>query len=278
MGSMKAPDLQALTAYMSTLGQSDDDLRRVGLYRYLGESGRLADEVGAGVGEGAVVQAGWDAYASLRTHLDRGRATFVARCGSCHEDGVGAHTTERMVRLDEVGRFFAPTVYQRELQAIRATFLRDLYWTQHRGLLSDGHVRNLTDLVDPDRCTEGSALYDSYYTLHVPSDPGSAGRDFPATYPATGRRGDVFRVTKSVSTAADDTGAKRNRFIERHKYFVTVPWDSSAYYWDYQKMRREYGPAELGTAGPIGMPAAPHPWCAGSEAEVEDLVQYLLTL
>jgi mono/diheme cytochrome c family protein len=278
MGSMKAPDLQALTAYMSTLGQSDDDLRRVGLYRYLGESGRLADEVGAGVGEGAFVQAGWDAYASLRTHLDRGRATFVARCGSCHEDGVGAHTTERMVRLDEVGRFFAPTVYQRELQAIRATFLRDLYWTQHRGLLSDGHVRNLTDLVDPDRCTEGSALYDSYYTLHVPSDPGSAGRDFPATYPATGRRGDVFRVTKSVSTAADDTGAKRNRFIERHKYFVTVPWDSSAYYWDYQKMRREYGPAELGTAGPIGMPAAPHPWCAGSEAEVEDLVQYLLTL
>jgi mono/diheme cytochrome c family protein len=278
MGSMNAPDLQALTAYMSTLSQDDDDLRRVGLYRTLVDTGRLVDEVGTGVSEGDFVQRGWDAFPVLRAHIDRGRQTFLDRCGSCHEDVLGAHTTERMVRLDEVGHFFAPTVYQREQQSIRATFLRDLYWTQHRGLLSDGHVRNLTDLVDPDRCTEGTALYDAYYTLHAPSDPGPAGPDFPVPYPAATRRGDVFRVPRSVSSAADDTGAKRNRFIERHRYFVTVPWDPNFYYWDYQKLRREYGPAELGTAAPIGMPAAPHPWCAGRQEDVEDLVQYLLTL
>jgi len=42
-------------------------------------------------------------------------------------------------------------------------------------------------------------------------------------------------------------------------------------------MRAEYGPDEIGAPGPIGMPAAPHPWCAGSQAEVDDLVLYLLT-
>jgi hypothetical protein len=66
--------------------------------------------------------------------------------------------------------------------------------------------------------------------------------------------------------------------VERHRYFTTVPWDPTHYYWDYQAMRREYGPTELGTNQPIGMPAAPHPWCAGSAAEVDDLVLYLLTL
>ena len=45
-------------------------------------------------------------------------------------------------------RFFAPTDYQKERQAISTTWLRDLYFVQHRGLLSDGHVRNLEDLVD----------------------------------------------------------------------------------------------------------------------------------
>jgi len=35
-------------------------------------------------------------------------------------------------------------------------------------------------------------------------------------------------------------------------------------------MRAEYGL--------IGMPAAPHPWCAQSQADVAALVQYVLTL
>ncbi|HVK77411.1 MAG TPA: hypothetical protein VM734_29090 [Kofleriaceae bacterium] len=276
MGSMRAPDLQALTAYMTTLDQDDVELRRVGLHRWLAWQGRLADVDGAG--EGAFVASGWEAYPALAARIERGRATFDARCGSCHRDQLGAHTGEQMVRLDQVGRFFAPTIYQKEMQAIRATFLRDLYWVQHRGLLTDGHVRNLRDLVDPARCTPGTPLYDAYYTLHPPRDPGPAGPDFPAAYPATGRRGDVFRIPRARSTAPDDTAARRNRFIERHRYFVTVPWDPDHYYWDFQKLRREYGPAELGTAAPIGLPAAPHPWCAGSAAEVDDLVIYLLTL
>jgi hypothetical protein len=183
-----------------------------------------------------------------------------------------------MVRLDQVGRFFAPTIYQKEMQSIRATFLRDLYWVQHRGLLTDGHVRNLRDLVDPARCTTGTPLHAQYYTLHPPQDPGPAGPDFPAAYPTTGRRGDVFRVTRATSNFPDDDAARANRFIERHRYFVTVPWDKDHYYWDYQKLRNEYGPAELGTAKPIGMPAAPHPWCASAPDEIADLVAYLLTL
>ncbi len=35
---------------------------------------------------------------------------------------------------------------------------------------------------------------------------------------------------------------------------------------------------ELGSAAPIGMPAAPHPWCAGSQEEIPDLLLFLMTL
>ena len=276
VGSMKADWLKALTAYMSTLDGNDTDLRRVGVYRQLAWDGRLT-EIG-NISEGAFVQHGPAAYPQVAARLERGKATFTRACGSCHSDAVGAHTNERMIRLDQVGRFFQPTIYQKDMQATRATFLRDLYWTQHRGLLTDGHVRNLRDLVDPARCTEGTPLYDRYYTLHAPQDPGPAGPDFPSAYPVSYRRGDVFRVKRAQSTAADDAGARQNRFIERYRYFVRVPWDSEHYYWDYQKMRREYGPTELGTAAPIGLPAAPHPWCASSQAEVDDLVLFLTSL
>jgi mono/diheme cytochrome c family protein len=278
MGSMGTASLQALTAYMTTLDQYDDELRRVGMYRWLKEKGLLSSEVATGVGEGQFVQSGWSAYPTLASHIVNGKAIFATRCGSCHADGVGANTTEVMVRLDQVGRFFAPTVYQKQMQSIRATFLRDLYWTQHRGLLSDGHVRNLHDLVDPARCTQGSALYNAYYTLHAPQDPGSPGTDFPAPYPTTYRRGDVFRVPVAPSLFAGDAGDQRNRFIERHRYFTKVPWDAQNYYWDYQKMRASWGPAELGTVDPVGLPATPHPWCAGAASEVDDLIHYLLTL
>ncbi len=273
MGAMLSEELQAFTAYMSTLDQYDDDLRNVGLYRWLDYEDRLDCEVGEDVGEGEFVQNGWQSYPTLVEHVDAGRAIFEARCASCHEDGVGAHTNERMIRLDEVGRFFTPTIFQKQVQSIRATYLRDLYWVQHRGLLTDGHVRNLRDLVHPDRCTEGTDLYDRYYTLHPPEDPGPAGPDFPEPYPSTYRRGDVFRVPRESSPDSPS-----NRFIERHRYFTTVPWDPDHYYWDYQKMRAEYGPYEMGTPQPIGMPAAPHPWCVCDEGEVDDLIHYLLTL
>ncbi|MHC5109622.1 MAG: hypothetical protein ACYTHJ_07065 [Planctomycetota bacterium] len=276
-GSMSAEWLQALTAYMTTLDASDDDLRNIGLYRWLSDQDLLREQAGE-VSEGQFVEATWQAYPGVVAAVDRGQALFARDCASCHSDDLGTHSNEQMVRLDEVGRFFAPTIYQREVQAIRTSFLRNLYWVEHRGLLSDGHVRNLEDLVDPDRCTPGSSLHDSYYTLHEPVVPALGGPDHPEPVPAYNRKADVFRVPRSPSSSPDDTGARRNRFIERHKYFVEVPWDSEFYYWDYQKMRAEYGPDEMGTPGPIGMPVAPHPWCAQTREDVPALVQYLLTL
>ena len=278
-GAMSKEWLEALTAYMTTLDQDDDDLRNVGLYRWLKYSNKLSAQTGnAQLSEGEFVQSGWQQYADVSAAVNRGKATYERDCSSCHSDGVGANTNEKMVRLDEVGRFFTPTIYQKETESVRATFLRDLYWTQHRGLLSDGHVRNLEDLVSPQRCTPGSNLYNNYYTLHAPVRPDAGGPDHVTPFPDLNRKGDVFRVPKSKYLTKLDKGYKRNLFIERHKYFVSVPWDKDHYYWDYQKMRAEYGPDEMGTTEPIGMPAAPHPWCAQNSAEVDDLVQYLLTL
>lgn len=58
---------------------------------------------------------------------------------------------------------------------------------------------------------------------------------------------------------------------------MKVDWDAGNYYWDYQKMRREYDPGERGTAQPIGLPAAPHPWCTAGSADVDNTVPYVLT-
>ena len=278
-GSMMKQPLQALTAYMTVLDEGDDDLRNVGLYRWLKHNGLLAAQTGnSNLSEGEFVQNGWQAYPGVVSAVNQGQSSFNNACGQCHSDTLGAHTDENMLPLDQVGHFFTPSVYQQHTQSIRVTFLRDLYWVQHRGLLTDGHVRNLEDLVHPDRCNEGTDLYNQYYTLHPPANPALGGPDFPEPYPAENRKGDVFRVPKSVSAAEGDTAQQRNAFIERHKYFVEVPWDSEHYYWDYQKMRAEYGPDELGSPSAIGMPAAPHPWCADSSAEVQNMVQYVLTL
>ena len=279
MGSMRAEDLKALTAYMTTLGGDDKDLRNVGIYRWLKAKGKLGTQTGnAALTEGQFVQSGWQSYPGVAATVNQGKTAYTRDCASCHSDKLGAHTNERMFRLDQVGRFFAPTIYQKDQQSIRATFLRDMYWVQSRGLLSDGHVRNIEDLVNPDRCTEGTGLYNQYYTLHSAVRPELGSPDQPAAWPDLNRKGDVFRVYKNVEYSTTDPSTKRNRFIERHKYFVTVSWDNGHYYWDYQKMRREYGPAEMGTAQPIGMPAAPHPWCAANGGDVDDLTQYVLTL
>src|SRR5690606_14869551 len=130
--------------------------------------------------------------AGVSAAVNRGKATYERDCSSCHADALGAHTNEKMLRLDEVGRFFTPTIYQKETQSIRVSFLRDLYWTQHRGLLSDGHVRNLEDLVSPDRCSPGTALYNNYYTLHAPVRPAAGGPDHVLPYPDLNRKGDAF--------------------------------------------------------------------------------------
>lgn len=279
MGAMDATSLKALTAYMSTLDENDDDLRHAGLYRWLKAGGALAAQTGSSAtSEGRFVQTGWQNYPGVVTAVNQGKAAFDQACASCHSDQVGAHTNERMIPLNEVGRFFAPTDFQAKRQAIRATYLRNLYWVSSRGLLSDGHVRNLEDLVHPDRCDEGSALYKQYYTLHPSVRPAPGTPDQPTPAPDLNRKGDVFRVPKAKpSNLLDLTAYARNRFVERHKYFANPSWDSAYYYWDFQKMRREYGP-EMGAPGPIGMPATPHPWCAQSAADVSKLVQYLLTL
>ncbi|HEX4869854.1 MAG TPA: hypothetical protein VFV15_03905 [Moraxellaceae bacterium] len=278
MGSMKAADLKALTAYMTTLDADDNDLINAGLYRWLKSRGKLAAQTGnATLSEGQFVQAGWKSFPGVVAEVNKGKAAYDRDCGSCHNDNVGANSNERMFRLDQVGRFFAPTIYQKDQQSIRAAYLRDMYWTQSRGLLSDGHVRNLEDLVNPDRCTEGSALYNQYYTIHPAVRPAPGTPDQPTPFPDLNRKGDVFRVYRNTEYSATDPSTQRNRFIERHKYFVKVDWDKDNYYWDYQKMRREYGPGELGTAAPIGLPAAPHPWCSASSADIDSTVQYVLT-
>ncbi|MEE4250965.1 MAG: hypothetical protein V2I38_10275, partial [Alcanivoracaceae bacterium] len=121
--------------------------------------------------EGQFLAQGWQSYPPLVAAVNRGKQTFDRDCSSCHSDGLGANTNEKMIRLDEVGRFFEPTIYHQETQSIRATFLRDMYWVQSRGLLSDGHVRNMEDLVSPARCDTNSDLYKQYYALHPPVRP-----------------------------------------------------------------------------------------------------------
>ncbi|MBI3382544.1 MAG: hypothetical protein HY019_11110 [Aquabacterium sp.] len=278
MGSMDATSLKALTAYMSTLDENDGDLRNVGLYRWLKSSGKLAQTGSTSTSEGSFVQSGWQSYPLVAASVAAGKASYDQACASCHSDKLGANTNERMIPLNQVGRFFAPTGFQVKQQSIRATYLRDLYWVTSRGLLSDGHVRNLEDLVNPDRCSEGSALYNQYYTLHAPVRPVPGSADQPTPMPDLNRKGDVFRVPKAKQASIfDGTSPARNLFVERHKYFTVPAFDANNYYWDFQKMRREFGP-EMGAAAPIGMPATPHPWCAKSGAEVANLVQYLLTL
>ncbi|MGQ0598667.1 hypothetical protein [Aquabacterium sp.] len=278
MGSMDATSLKALTAYMSTLDENDVDLRNVGLYRWLKSSGKLAQTGSTSTSEGSFVQSGWQNYPLVAASVAAGKASYDQACASCHSDKLGANTNERMIPLNQVGRFFAPTDFQVKQQSIRATYLRDLYWVTSRGLLSDGHVRNLEDLVNPDRCSEGSALYKQYYTLHAPVRPVPGTADQPTPMPDLNRKGDVFRVPKAKQASIfDGTSPARNLFVERHKYFTVPSFDTANYYWDFQKMRREFGP-EMGAAAPIGMPATPHPWCAKSGAEVANLVQYLLTL
>lgn len=278
LGSTDEKSLKALTAYMTTLDQDDDDLRNVGLYRWLKSNGKLAQTGSTSTTEGAFVQKGWAGYPQVAAQVAAGKASFDVACASCHSDKLGANTNERMIPLNQVGRFFAPTDFQRKQQSIRATFLRNLYWVSSRGLLSDGHVRNLEDLVSPDRCNENSALYKQYYTLHSPARPAPGTADQPTPAPDLNRKGDVFRVYKAKATSIlDVTYKKRNRFVERHKYFVSVAGDADYYYWDFQKLRREYGP-EMGASGPIGLPATPHPWCAKAAGDVPAMVQYMLTL
>ena len=76
-------------------------------------------------------------------------------------------------------------------------------------------------------------------------------------------------------------------FVSRHAYFTKG--DDGYYYWDYQKMRLQYGILEYGLDPAKaqdrerigGLPAALHPWCmpdGSPQADIDDLVAFLLTL
>ena len=210
---------------------------------------------------------------------------------------------------EPTGRFFSPTVWQRSTQSIRTAILENLFWVQRRGLLSDGHIvgtapdnmDGLELLVRPDRCqaplnadgsvdlARASNIYKRLYTIRQ-------GTDHSFRIPSTGMRFELYTRFGEKPGVAEQTPAPESdrtvtkpeaRFVERHAYFTKL--DDSYYYWDYQKMRREYGILEFGldpkdpqNASRIGgLPTAPHPWClptGSSQTDIEDLVMFLLTL
>jgi hypothetical protein len=255
-------------------------------------------------------------FPELARHIVTGSQVFAGSCQRCHAAAnVGTWTNEDMQPIsaaggaEPVGRFFSPTTWQRQVQSIRTAILQNLFWVQRRGLLSDGHVvgsapdnmDGLETLVDPARCqaplnADGSVdldhatgLYRRLYTIHQ-------GADHSFRIPSAGMRfeyntrfGDPAYMMKQVVAAKPDrvVTEPEGRLVERHAYFTKL--DDGYYYWDYQKMRREYGKLEFGLnpADPAqrqrmgGLPAAPHPWClpaGASRQTIDDLVTFLLTL
>jgi len=246
MGAMRAEELAAFTAYMSSLDSDETMLRNLGIYRWLKKNGAL-DEVNL-VSEGEFMTTGYAAYPRFASRIENGKRAFQRNCQSCHAQNFDTWTDENMIRLTEVGTYFSPSLFHRQTQSIRTSVLRNLYWAEPRGFMHDGHIKNLRDTVDPDRCREGSTLYNRYYTMNE----------------------HTFRVPKGT--------AAQERFTRRHAYFVDAPFDQKNLYWDYQAMRKNFGPRELGLKQPVALPAMPHPWCADNASDVEDLVRYLLTL
>jgi hypothetical protein len=100
---------------------------------------------------------------------------------------------------------------------------------------------------------------------------------------------DKTGVLQQIAAANADRQVREeeDRLVARHAYFTKM--DDGYYYWDYQKLRREYGILEFGLnpndpksrARIGGLPAAPHPWCmpdGSSQPDIDDLVVFLLTL
>jgi hypothetical protein len=255
-------------------------------------------------------------FPSLAARIVHGAQLFKGSCARCHSPGnAGLWTNEDMHPIsaaggsEPTGRYFSPTVWQRSTQSIRTAILENLFWVQRRGLLSDGHVLGdapdnmdgLELLVHPDRClaplnadasvdlTRASALYKRLYTIQRGADQSfripSAGMQFEL-YTRFGDKPGVARQGPAPKQGLLVTEAEA-RFVERHAYFTQL--NDGYYYWDYQKMRREYGilefrlnpnnPQDASRIG--GLPAAPHPWClpaGSSQTEIDDLVIFLLTL
>jgi hypothetical protein len=266
--------------------------------------------------DGALADPFGKEFSKLAGRLVHGAQLFKANCARCHSPGnAGMWTNEDMHPIsaaggtEPTGRFFSPTVWQRSTQSIRTAILENLFWVQRRGLLSDGHIvgtapdnmGGLELLVHPDRCqaplnADGSVdlerasnLYKRLYTIRQ-------GADHTFRIPSAGMRFELYtRFGEKPGVAAQAPAPKPDRivtepearFVERHGYFTKL--DDGYYYWDYQKMRREYGIVEFGldpkdprNASRIGgLPAAPHPWClpmGSAQVDIDDLVIFLLTL
>lgn len=246
VGAMHSASLMALTAYMTTLDDNNGVLQSLGIYRWLQQNGHL-DEVN-GATEGQFMQSGPSSYPGLSAHIASGKQIYSNSCASCHANNFGTWTDENMLPVTQVGTYFSPTMYERKAQSVRTSILHNLFWVEPRGLLHDGHVKSLEDLVNADRCTEGSDLYNRYYTLNP----------------------NTFHIPKG--------NAAQENALRNQAYFVDVPWDKTNLYWDYQGMRQAFGPTEFGTSAPVSLPATPHPWCVPDNSQINDLVQYLLTL
>jgi len=256
-------------------------------------------------------------FPNLVGHILHGARLYQASCARCHSPGnAGLWTNEDMHPIsaaggnEPTGRFFSPTIWQRRTQAIRTAILENLFWVQRRGLLSDGHiVTNAPDNMDgldlvvrPDRCqaptnpdgsvdlSRASDLYKRLYTIQQ-------GVDHTFRIPSAGMRFEFYTRLRNdkpgvlQQIVAPDVNRRvsveEDRFVARHAYFTRM--DDGYYYWDYQKMRRNYGILEYGLdprnpqdrARIGGLPAAPHPWCmpdGSSQADIDDLVVFLLTL
>jgi hypothetical protein len=256
-------------------------------------------------------------FSGLQQHIAHGATLFKDSCARCHVPGnADLWTNEDMQPIsaaggnDPVGRFFSPTLWQRRTQAIRTAILENLFWVQQRGLLSDGHVVSdapdnmdgLDLLMRPDRCraptnpdgsvdlAHASDLYKKLYTIHQGADHSfripSAGMRFELyTRLANGKPGVLQQIVAPDATR--HVRPEEERLVARHAYFTKM--DDGYYYWDYQKMRREYGILEFGldpkdpqsSTRIGGLPAAPHPWCMSDgspQSDIDDLIVFLLTL
>jgi hypothetical protein len=255
-------------------------------------------------------------FPELTRHIVAGARRFATACQRCHAAGnAGTWTNEDMFPIsaasggEPVGRFFSPTTWQRSVQSIRTAILENLFWVQRRGLLSDGHIVSnapenmdgLDLLVRPQRCQaplkadgsvdldHASELYRRLYTI-------GEGQDHSFRIPGAGMRIEYttrFRdppgMLRQVMSPKPDrlVTEPEARLVERHAYFARR--EDGYYYWDYQKMRMEYGKLEFGLnpSDPAaasrmgGLPAAPHPWCLADgtpQQAIDDLVMFLLTL
>jgi mono/diheme cytochrome c family protein len=262
MGPVHVSQLKDLTAYMTTLDRDHDTLVSVGMHEWLKHKNKLG-EIGNS-GQGQFVQMGMEkalaTFPDLASKVNHGRDIFQRDCASCHASNFGTNTDETIFAFTDVGSYFSPSLWNREGQGIRTAMIRDLYWTQSRGMLHDGHVRSSDEehldsvelLLNPSRCDEGSSLYKQMYTINAQS----------------------FRIPKGT--------VDQERATRQQAYFVDWPnavtSDENKYlYWDYQQLRHSFGPKELGTAKK-DLPAMPHPWCAKSTSDVDDLLHYLFTL